>query len=56
MFTVGPVHTRDHGPVLFRCLKTEPAARLNRKVMTVNRKGRKHSPRSPGVPQVRPEI
>jgi len=24
-------------------------------VMTVNRKGRKHSPRSPGVPQVRPE-
>jgi len=27
MFTVGPVHARDHGHRVFRCMVTEPAAR-----------------------------
>jgi len=62
MFTVGPVHTRDHGPVcsiagvrnisrddqegLIEC----PLSRWNRE------EGSQHSPRSPGGPQVRPKV
>ena len=53
MFTVGPVHARDHGHMVFRCLKTEPAARPTGKglmyalVMTVKQEKGASTPLGP---------
>jgi len=62
MFTVSLVHTRDHGPELFRCWSTESTARHSggshrmpfqdgtRKIES------QRSPQSPGDPQVESEV
>ena len=59
MFTVGPVHARDHGPGRsVTGARNQPTGGSYRMPLSrwYQEGGSQHFPRSPGGPQVRPEV